>query len=165
MRNRGFEGVSKEHMKYKETVTVHGNTFEAYPYVKLPRRADDRSAGYDFYSPVDMTILPGGQQVIWTNIKAYMQENEVLSIHPRSSLGIKQGIVLANTTGIIDASYYQNEGNDGNIGIALKNTSGVAVHIKAGDRIAQGIFTGYLVVDNDDPLSEERVGGIGSSGK
>ena len=73
--------------------------------------------------------------------------------------------MLKNTTGIIDADYYGNESNDGNIGLALYNTGDEAVVIQKGDRLVQGIFIKYLTVDNDSYINDERTGGIGSSGK
>jgi dUTP pyrophosphatase len=94
-----------------------------------------------------------------------MQENEVLMLYVRSSIGVKKGVVLSNGTGIIDSSYYSNPSNDGNIGISLFNTSNKEVHIKAGERIAQGVFIQYLVTDDDNVLNNERAGGFGSSGK
>jgi dUTP pyrophosphatase len=136
-----------------------------YPTLTLPTRGDHRSAGYDFYLPVDVTLLPAQKTLLWLDVKAYMQEDEYLALHVRSSLGIKQGIILSNITGIVDSSYYQNPGNDGNIGISLLNTSGVGVELKAGERVVQGIFTKYLTTDDDSALHTERVGGIGSSGK
>jgi len=162
---RGFEEVQDEHKKYGERVTVHGKTQIIYPEVILPTRADARSAGYDFYAPIDIIVPPQGKTLLWTNVKAYMQEDEVLQIYPRSSMGIKKGLMLSNTVGIIDSSYYGNPDNDGNIGLALLNTSGKGITIKAGERIAQGIFIKYLRADNDETLHEERTGGFGSSGK
>jgi dUTP pyrophosphatase len=132
--------------------------------VKLPQRADACSAGYDFYSPMDVILLPAQKTLLYTDVKAYMQIDERLSIYPRSSMGVKQGLMLSNTVGIVDASYYDNAGNEGNIALALLNTSGVAIKIKKGDRIAQGIFEKYLITDDDAPLAAERVGGLGSSG-
>ena len=162
---RGFEEVVDSKKQYAKVVDVFGEKKTMYPPVQLPVRADSRSAGYDFFSPTDVTILPKQKVVLWTNVKAYMQPDEVLEVYPRSSLGVKQGIMLANTVGIIDSSYYGNPQNDGNIGLALYNTSGTAVEIKRGDRIAQGIFKKYLVADNDVTITEERQGGFGSSGK
>jgi dUTP pyrophosphatase len=165
-RLRGFEEVKKEHRQNKKTIVVEQMGEQTlYAPITLPVRADVRSAGYDIYLPLDVTLLPGRKTLIWTDIKAYMQEDEVLEIYPRSSLGIKQGIMFGNTVGIIDSSYYGNEGNDGNIGLSLLNTSGVGVELKAGDRIAQGIFKKYLKTDNDTTLSDTRTGGMGSSGK
>lgn len=162
---RGFEAVKKEHLKYGTVVGAHGSIQTIYPETQIPQRADVRSAGYDFYTPVDVVVLPGKTETIWTNVKAYMQENEVLQLHVRSSIGIKQGVTLANITGIVDASYYENESNDGNIGLVLRNNTGRAVEFKAGERIAQGLFMPYLVADTDMPIHEKRTGGTGSSGK
>lgn len=37
--------------------------------------------------------------------------------------------------------------------------------VKVGDRIAQGIFTTFLTVDNEEPVKGERTGGLGSTNK
>lgn len=150
MKIRGFEPVQEEF--FKGSKKYH-----------LPIRADRCSAGYDFSTPELVIIEPNGKVLIWTNIKAYMLEDEVLELYVRSSIGIKKGLVLANTVGVIDSSYYGNLDNDGNIGICLKNTSDKTVVLEAGERIAQGIFKKYLVADNDNFLKKKRTGGIGSS--
>lgn len=148
---RGFREVRKQFKKYE------GKT-------QLPVRADAKSAGYDFYAKNDYILAPNQTYVFWTDTKAFMEDDEVLMLYVRSSIGIKKGVRLANGTGVIDASYYNNKSNDGNIGIALHNTSKKPVVIKAGDRIAQGVFMKYLVADKDETLNNERAGGIGSSG-
>lgn len=130
--------------------------------IKLPTRSDPRSAGYDFYSPIDITIQPGEKQLIWTDIKAYMLPDEVLKLYVRSSMG-KYPVVIANGTGIIDSSYFENVNNDGNIGFNLLNLSNKPYEIHIGDRIGQGVFGKYLVTD-DDNATGERAGGFGSSG-
>lgn len=150
---RGFEIVDDEFRKYPKAE------------IQLPTRSDERSAGYDFYTPVDIIISPGQRCLVWTDVKAYMQDNEVLMLYVRSSIGVKKGVVLSNGTGIIDASYYSNPDNDGRIGISLFNTSDKEVKLLAGERIAQGVFIQYLVADDDNVLNKERVGGFGSSGK
>lgn len=162
---RGFEVVKDEARKHFVEVTVSSKKVKLHADIQLPTRADTRSAGYDFYLVEDVQLLPSKKTLIWTDVKAYMQEDEMLSLHIRSSLGVKKGIILGNVTGIIDSSYYENESNDGNIGISLLNTSGQAITLKAGDRVAQGIFSKYLITDEDNALSDTREGGIGSSGE
>lgn len=163
---RGFEVVRDNARTAFDVFTDEKGRKHNFPTeIKLPTRADSRSAGYDFYIPKDVTINPGQSVLVFTDVKAYMLEDEVLEIYIRSSLAVKQGIILANSVGVIDASYYSNESNDGNIGIALVNTSGKTVELSAGDRIAQGIFKKYLTVDDGETLNEVRTGGIGSSGK
>lgn len=164
-KQRYFEIVKDEHRQNFTKVMVQGKEQTIYHDIVKPNRADPRSAGYDFYMPSDLQLLPAQKTIIWTDVKAFMQDDEVLSVYPRSSTGIKQGLMLANTVGKIDASYYENPGNDGNIGIALLNTSGKAINFKAGDRVVQGIFSKFLTVDDDVVISEVRAGGIGSSGK
>ena len=151
-RGRGFEVVDDEFRKHPDVE------------IQLPKRSDSRSAGYDFYTPVDILIGPGERCLVWTDVKAYMQVDEVLMLYVRSSIGVKKGIVLSNGTGIIDASYYSNPDNDGRIGISLFNTSDKEVQISAGERIAQGVFMQYLIADEDLVLNTHRTGGFGSSG-
>jgi len=93
-----------------------------------------------------------------------MQEGEVLILDVRSSIGIKKGLMLANTIGIVDQDYFSNKDNDGNIGICLYNMTDKPVHIEQFERIAQGIFIPFLVSDNGN-TDEERTGGIGSTNK
>lgn len=150
---RGFEIVKDEFREFRGVD------------IKLPTRSDKGSAGYDFYSPTDFEIQPGETKVIPMDVKAYMQEDEVLLLWTRSSMGIKNRIVLANQTGVIDSSYHNNESNDGNICTALTNMGNKTYKVNAGDKIMQGVFTKYLIADNDKPISQQRNGGIGSSGK
>lgn len=151
---RGFELVEDRHRKHPDIDIV------------LPQRGTSRSAGYDICTPVDIVIGPrGSSKTIFTDIKAYMGDDEVLTTYVRSSIGMKRGLVLANTTGIIDSDYYSNPDNDGNIGFMLRNLTDDEVLIKAGERVIQGIFVKYLVADDDKPKSEDRLGGVGSTGK
>ena len=74
--------------------------------------------------------------------------------------------MLANTVGVIDADYYNNEGNEGHILICLKNTSNNDVSLSVGDKFAQGVIKQFFVVEGDEyGKGGTRVGGIGSSGK
>lgn len=151
-KNRGFEVVQDYMRKTNGEIT-------------LPTRGSERSAGYDFYTPCQITIPPHGcTGIIPMDVKAYMQDDEVLLLFVRSSIGVKKNVMLKNNTGIIDSDYYSNPSNDGNIGIALINNSNEEVIIPKGERVVQGIFVKYLVADNDSH-GGSRQGGFGSSGK
>ena len=151
-KQRGFEEVPAQFIKVEETTI-------------LPVRGDSKSAGYDLYLKKTLKSEPNEYPIFWPDLFAYMQDDEVLSIHVRSSIGVKKGLMLKNVTGIIDSSYYANPGNYGNIGICLYNNSNEPQTIECHDRIAQGIFQKYLIVDEDNALHEVRFGGFGSSGK
>jgi len=83
--------------------------------------------------------------------------------HIRSSMAIKRHLALVNSTGIIDSDYYNNEDNEGHIMIALLNYGKETVSLEKGERVAQGIFSKYLIT-NDDDATGIRTGGIGSTG-
>lgn len=135
-----------------------------YNTILIPKRATRYSAGYDFYSTVKTTLQPNETLLIPTGIKVYMEDDEVLKIYPRSSLGFKYQVGLANTVGIVDKDYTDNLNNEGHIFIKLVNKGDNNVEINIGDAVAQGIFEKYLVTDDDDVINE-RIGGIGSTGK
>lgn len=130
-----------------------------------PRRGTKHSAGYDFISPIGATIPSHGMVKIPTGIKVMMEDDEILSIYPRSSIGFKTGIRLANTVGIVDSDYYNNSDNEGHIFIKFFNPTNADYQIHIGDKIAQGIFTKYLIVDDEEEIETERSGGLGSTGK
>lgn len=124
IKNRGFEVVESQYRK-------HPNID-----IKKPKRGTKNSAGYDICTPIKIIIPAGGiSEAIQTDIKAYMLEDEVLEIYPRSSLGFK-----------------------------LKNLTDKEVAIEAGEKIMQGVFKKYLKIDNDN-VNEIRNGGIGSTDK
>lgn len=130
--------------------------------VILPERASEFSAGYDFFSPINITIQPNESKLIFTDVKAKFNENEVLMLFVRSSMG-KHPVVLSNGTGIIDADYYYGD-SDGNIGFRLLNLGNKPYVIKMGDRIGQGVLLPYLTFENGN-TDKKRNGGFGSTGK
>ncbi len=161
-RYRGFEKISFDQY-VKDVGAERHEIAEEYLDIKLPRRATKKSAGYDFYSPCSFQLEPGETIKIPTGIKVYMQNNEVLKMYIRSSLGFKYDVVLSNGTGIIDADYYNNKNNEGHIWIKLINHGEKTLEINKGEAIAQGVFSTYLTTDDDKPIEKERTGGIGST--
>lgn len=148
MRNRGFEVISSFRDKN----------------INLPARKTAHSAGYDIEAAESVSVEPGALALVATGLKAYMQTDEYLGIHIRSSMGIKQRLLLANSQGVIDSDYYNNSDNEGHIIIALRNMGDRTVTINKGDRIAQGIFYRYLTAD-EDFAEGTRSGGFGSTGR
>lgn len=137
---------------------VKGCPFE----VKLPKRSTEKSAGYDFFSPYPFAIGIGQTVVVKTWVKARMPADVCLLLMERSSWGIKKGISIPNSVGLIDADYYGNKDNDGNIMFAYTNNGDKPLEVKAGEKIGQGVFLPFYVTD-DDLSGGERTGGIGST--
>lgn len=132
-----------------------------YDDIECPTRSTSGSAGYDFRIPFSLECEPETQYFIPTGIKCEMTENYVLQIHPRSSLGMKYGFRLTNTTGIIDSDYYGNPDNEGHIMVCF--TVDKHLSLKAGDKLCQGLFIPYGTTE-DDNVKTTRKGGIGSTG-
>ncbi len=130
--------------------------------IPLPRRATAGSAGYDFVSPVETVIPAGGTALIPTGIRAEMEAGWVLLLFPRSSLGFRHTLRLANTVGVIDSDYAFAK-NEGHIMVKLRNPLGTPVTIGRGDRFCQGVFLPYGTAEEEGGFAE-RSGGFGSTG-
>lgn len=151
----------------------------------LPKRQSKHAVAYDIHAPEDMVIpsiwkavfenvkkfLSGNTDyvdikptAIFTGIKAYFGEDEVMIIANRSSGPSKFGLVMSNSLGIFECDYYSNPSNDGNIIFQYYNFFPTDLNIKKGDRIGQAYFQKFLVADNDE-AEGIRQGGIGSTGK
>jgi dUTP pyrophosphatase len=147
-------------------VVAHWARQTSVQAVQLPTRGTSGAAAYDIYALDSKTIRPGGKVEFPTDVKVYMRKDEVFHLYPRSNQGIKFDLMLANTTGVIDTDYYENEQNDGRFTIVLRNLGSENYYVKAGDRIAQGEFAKFLVADNDyNKKLPTRKGGTGSTGR
>ena len=131
--------------------------------IPLPARATAGSAGYDFICPADITLQPGEAVTIPTGIRCEMQPGWVLMIFPRSGLGFKHQVRLANTVGVIDSDYFH-AANEGHIMVRIVNGGDHAVSIAKGERFCQGVFLPHGLAEEDEVLAD-REGGFGSTGK
>ena len=136
--------------------------------MKLPERSTRNSAGYDFHAIEDVIVpsykIGDNPFMIATGVKAKMLHNEFLMLVNRSSNPKKKKLVIPQSMGIIDADYYNNADNEGEMFFAFYNLSNEPVEIKKGEKLGQGIFMKYYTTD-DDKAEGERVGGFGSTGK
>ena len=132
--------------------------------IPLPRRATAGSAGYDFVSPLEVTVPAGGTALIPTGIRAEMEPGWVLMLFPRSSLGFRHALRLSNTVGIIDSDYAFAK-NEGHIMVKLRNPLSGPVTIGRGERFCQGVFLPYGTAEEDETSFTERSGGMGSTGR
>ena len=154
---RFFEKISYEQFKrdIKEDMELYNNYL-------IPKRATTGSAGYDFYMIDDFVLKPNEIITIPTGIKAKMNIDEVLYIVVRSSTGFKYNVRMVNQIGVIDSDYYNNENNEGHIFFKIQNQGDKEFRVLKNQPVVQGIFSKFLMVEDDDIL-EIRKGGIGSS--
>ena len=134
-----------------------------YEGVRLPARATSGSAGYDFFTPIALSLGPGETVKVPTGIRAEIGEGWVLQIYPRSGLGFKYRLQMNNTVGIIDSDYFYSD-NEGHIFIKILNDSREekTLELAEGMAFAQGIFMEYGITEDDD-VTESRNGGFGST--
>ena len=155
---RCFEKISFE--QFKNDVCDDKLIYNKF---KLPNRSTKNSAGYDFFSLFDFSLKPGEIMKIPTGIKVNMENNDVLFLVVRSSMGFKYNVRMCNQVGVIDSDYYNNSDNEGHIWIKLKNEGDKDFIVKNGDAICQGIFLNYLTVTNERDVKKIRNGGLGST--
>lgn len=164
--------------------------FKGRPDIDMPKRATANSAGYDLYV-AENTVIPSlfakyqsgitslGIQnleeaasiikshemkpvLVSTGVKCKLDPGTYLEVSVRSSTPLKYLLLLANGVGIIDADYYGNPDNDGEIFLQLINLGPNPVILRKGDRIGQGIIKPYLITE-DDVATGKRLGGFGST--
>ena len=97
-----------------------------------------------------------------TGVKAYIPEGMFLQLSIRSSCPLKHWLILANGVGIIDSDYYNNPGNEGHIFFQIINLFPRDITLQKGDKIGQGIFLPYSVIEGD-MAAAARMGGFGST--
>ena len=169
-----FEKVSYEQFKkdwidtFESYRLLDDNTSEnmirvIYDSIRLPKRATSGSAGYDFFSPIDLNLSTNETIKIPTGIKCKMDEDMVLMIFPRSGLGSKFRFVPCNLVGIVDADYV-NSDNEGHIFMKMTNDGDKTFDLGKGKAFCQGILLQYFTTIDDD-VKTERNGGFGSTDK
>ncbi len=156
---RFFEKISFK--QFKKDISDDLELYESY---LLPQRHSSKSAGYDIRSLTNGVIKPGESMVFKTGLKVSMEDDDVLYLIIRSSIGYKYDVSLSNNVGVIDSDFYNNEDNEGHFSVKLINHGKDDFEVKVGDRIVQGIFQKYLITD-DDKCDKKRTGGIGSTNK
>lgn len=100
--------------------------------------------------------------LVSTGMKCQLADDEYLELSVRSSCPLKYWLVLANGVGIIDADYYNNKDNEGEIFFQIINMSPYTIELKKGDIIGQGIIHKYVITE-DDNATGIRTGGFGST--
>lgn len=150
-----------EKINYRQFCKDIKNDKFLYEGYMLPKRATKSSCGYDFFAIEDVVLHPGEIKKIPTGYKAKFNEDEMLMLVIRSSMGFKYNVRMCNQVGIIDSDYYNNSDNEGHMWVALQNEGNEVYEIKKGTAYCQGIFVKYLTCGEEVEI--ERKSGIGST--
>lgn len=132
-----------------------------------PEYATDGAAAVDLRAALEegevITLLPGERYRFPTGVAISPERRDVVAvIAGRSGHGLKNGVTMANSIGVIDSDYR------GEISVVLINHGSEPFEVRRGDRIAQMMFmpvcaaTFLPVEDLDD--TARGAGGFGHTG-
>ena len=135
--------------------------------IPLPTYATHGSAALDLRACLaePLTIQPGETVLVPSGIAISIHDPGLVALLvPRSGLGIKHGIVLANTIGVIDSDY------QGEIGIGIFNRGHASYTIEPGERVCQMMFVpvtqaALSIVEEFSVDSVRGAGGFGHTGR
>ena len=131
--------------------------------MQITRKKYSKKCWLWFFVPEDTVCKAHQITLVKTGIKACFPEDEALLLFNRSSNPKKKGLIIPNGVGVVDADYYNNPDNEGEMGGLFYNITDEDVVLKAGEKMMQGIFVKYGITD-DDKAEGERTGGFGSTG-
>lgn len=127
--------------------------------------ATQDSAGMDLRACIDqpLTLEPGKSILVSTGISVFVADPNYASvILPRSGMGHKNGIILGNSVGLIDADY------QGPLMMSLLNRTNADFVINPMDRVAQLVFLpiarANLIEVEEFQATERGEGGFNSTG-
>lgn len=134
-----------------------------HPNAVIPQYATAGAACFDLVSVNEVMITPGREHVaLKTGLAFEIPEGYVMMVYSRSGHGFKNGVRLANGTGVIDSDYR------GEVMVKMHNDGSTALLINAGERIAQAMIVPAMQVELQvvDELSDTArgSGGFGSTG-
>lgn len=136
-----------------------------HPDLLEPKRGTDGAAGYDLFMPVEGYVFSGSSEkdrLIGLGFAAKVPAGHVALILPRSSTGVKGGVHLGNTVGVIDSDY------EGEWKVNIRQHDNNNVEWGAGDRLFQFVVVPIATpelqfVEKFSTASERGAGGFGST--
>lgn len=131
---------------------------------QIPEYQTPGSVAFDLALVEDVTIAPRSMEKTRTGLVIKTPDDHALIIASRSSNPMKKGIDMANSIGVIDSDY---GGPEDEIFLVLMNITDEPVELKAGDRVAQGMFVPITrgTFTEVDEMPHPNRGGHGSTGR
>ena len=132
----------------------------------VPKYESVGAVGFDLASVDEAFVIwPGERVAVGTGLCVELPDRVELQIRPRSGMALKNGVTVLNSPGTIDHDYR------GEIKVILKNLGKERFEVQPGDRIAQGVLTPYVKLEDFNiqithVLSQTERGenGFGSTG-
>jgi dUTP pyrophosphatase len=141
------------------------NIVKLHDRAQIPQKQTKGASGFDIHALDDVTIDAGGTALVRTGLAFGIPEGYEMEIRPRSGLSLNSKLRIANAPGTIDSDF------TGELFILVDNISNNTAgsyKIKAGDRIAQGVFKKVEEVEiieaQEIKETERGDGSLGSTG-
>jgi dUTP pyrophosphatase len=134
-----------------------------HPSVPLPEYQTGGAAAFDLAAAADVRVAPGEMALVPTGLVIEVPAGLFLAIFARSSTPLKRGLMVANGVGVVDSDFC---GPNDEVKVAVFNAGRETVNVRAGDRLAQGIFlpAPRVIWEEVTALKAETRGGFGSTG-
>lgn len=159
-----FKQFDKDYREMVDKNIDHVELKRIYDSIKLPTRATECSAGYDFFLPYAITLKAGEETTIPSGIRCKFKKNYGLFIMSKSGLGTRNRLQINTCISLIDSDYFYCE-NEGHMSFRIIHDSRdpkAVLSLPAGKSFLQGIFFPYGVTHSDN-AKEKRKGGFGST--
>ena len=154
-KSAGYDMVAAEDYIIPSFFQMYNDVKELWPV------ADDEYVSMELMA--EFTKKTGFRPtLVSTGMKCKLDKGNWLMLANRSSSPLKYWLLVGNGIGVIDADYYNNPDNEGEIFFQVYNLSPFNIQIKKGEAIGQGIILPYGVTA-DDIETGERLGGFGST--
>jgi dUTP pyrophosphatase len=120
-------------MEASAPIVVDVEVLEHAHGLPLPAYATDGAAGMDLVAAVTepVTIAPGARALVPTGLRIAVPAGYEAQVRPRSGFALKQGVLVPNSPGTIDADYR------GEVQVILLNLGTAPFTVERGARIAQ----------------------------
>lgn len=136
-----------------------------HPDAIIPRYGSLGAAGFDLVALEDVAFAGHETKLVRTGLSVEIPMGFELQVRPRSGTSLKTPLRVANAPGTVDSDYR------GEVCVIMTNSNvpfGGMVHIKKGDRIAQGVICAveHVTFEETEDLSDTArgAGGFGSTG-
>src|SRR6516164_3030262 len=129
--------------------------------VRLPEYQTPGAAGFDLAASEDVVVAPHAIALVPTGLVIAVPDGYFLGVFARSSTPLRRGLIVSNGVGVIDSDYC---GATDEIKIQVLNVTGEPVTVRAGDRIAQGLFIPVARASWEETNEDLRAGSRGGFG-
>jgi dUTP diphosphatase len=129
----------------------------------LPIYETDGSVGFDISAREDTVVAAKEIGMVPANFVVEVPKGYMLVVASRSSTPRKKGLTPPHGIGIIDHDYC---GPEDEVKVLVYNFTDEEVHVKRGEKIAQGVFVRVdkFEWEEIDEVENDSRGGFGSTG-